>query len=105
MHPLPDVAAGALQNRDVRSFVRDMRARFALTIIAAPPLRAGSGTLLFARWADRVLLGIRLGRVAEDEDHVLPVELRHLGARVAGIVPVSPTTIARMPCNPISTST
>ncbi|TAM73592.1 tyrosine-protein kinase family protein [bacterium] len=73
----------------MRALIADLRARYQYTIIDSAAIPVGMAGLQFARFADGVLLTVRLGRAPKPADKMTIETLDRVGAHVLGIVATS----------------
>ncbi len=84
----------ALTTREaVYAFVAQMRGRYDYTIIDAAPLMSNSVAMSLASAVDAVLLAVRHGRPPSEDDNVMVQTLKHLKAKVLGVIASSPRAI------------
>lgn len=87
--------SGLTASRDaIAAFVNRMRADYDYTIIDAAPLMTNSVAMLLASAVDAVLLAVRHGRPPGEDDELMVQTLRHLKAKVLGVIASSGESIA-----------
>jgi Mrp family chromosome partitioning ATPase len=87
--------SGPTASRDaVYAFVEQMRSRYDYTIVDAAPLMSNSVAMLLAGSVDAVLLAVRHGRAPSEDDELMVQTLRHLRAKVLGVIASAPESIA-----------
>ncbi|TAM56168.1 tyrosine-protein kinase family protein [bacterium] len=70
----------------MQALIADLHSRYHYTIIDSASINVGMAGLQFARFADGVLLAVRLGRAPKPADKMAIGTLERVGARVLGIV-------------------
>jgi len=70
----------------MQSLIADLRARFQYTIVDSAAIPIGMAGLQFARFADGVLLAVRLGRAPKPADKMTLQTLDRVGARILGVI-------------------
>lgn len=70
----------------MRAMIADLRARFQYTVVDSAAIPIGMAGLQFARFADGVILAVRLGRAPRPADKMTIQALERVGARVLGVV-------------------
>jgi Mrp family chromosome partitioning ATPase len=87
--------SGPTASRDaIAAFVSRMRADYDYTIIDAAPLMTNSVAMLLAGAVDAVLLAVRHGRAPSEEDELMVQTLRHVKAKVLGVIASAADSIA-----------
>jgi Mrp family chromosome partitioning ATPase len=78
----------------IHAFVGEMRSKYDYTIIDAAPLMSNSVAMMLAGAVDAVLLAVRHGRAPTESDDLMVQTLKHVKARVLGVISSAPESIA-----------
>jgi Mrp family chromosome partitioning ATPase len=87
--------SGPMASREaIYAFVGQMRTKYDYTIIDAAPLMSSSVAMLLAGAVDAVLLAVRHGRNPSEDDEVMVQTLKHIRAKVLGVIASAPESIS-----------
>jgi hypothetical protein len=90
----------SLSRDDLRSFVDSVRSSYEFVVVDAPALLQSHRAMALAELSDGVLLSVRLGRHATDNDHITLEILKQSKGNVIGVVAAYSDAIAKFERSP-----